>query len=252
MNVVMIGSGNVASVLSRLMQQHQITITQIVSRQLDHAKLLAEELNTSYADFNGIINGNADIYIIALSDYSLSDDLSFLKINDKPVFHTAASVSKDVLKKISNNYGVLYPLQTLHKNNRIIPSIPFLIDANNESTLLKIKSLALKISDWVEETDDETRLKLHVAAVIVNNFSNHLFSLTESFCQNEHINFELLKPLIAETFNRIVKASPSEVQTGPAKRNDQETIAKHISLLSNHKNLQAIYQTITASIIKNQ
>ena len=252
MNVVIIGSGNVASVLGRMMQQHQINILQVVSRDIKNAQLLADKLKTTYCDFTGNIESNADLYIMALSDKALYADFSFLKINNKPIVHTAASVSKNILQKISDNYGVLYPLQTLHKNNKKIPDVPFLIDGNNEATLSLIRSLAKIISEKVEVADDETRLKLHVAAVIVNNLSNHLLSLTESFCKKEHVNFELLKPLIEETFNRILHASPSEVQTGPAKRKDQETIDKHISILNNHTELQQVYKMLSESIVNNQ
>lgn len=252
MNVVIIGSGNVASVLCKLMQQHNIQIIQVVSRDISNARLLAEKINTAYCDFSGPVNSNADLYIMALSDKGLQADFSFLNINNKPIVHTAASVSIEVLKKISDNYGVLYPLQTLHKINDDFPSIPFLIDGNNEKTISFIRSFANTLSGNVQQADDETRIKLHVAAVMVNNFTNHLLSLTESFCEKEQISFELLKPLMNETFNRILNESPSKIQTGPAKRKDGETIDKHLSILANHPEMKKVYEMLTLSIMNNQ
>jgi len=94
----------------------------------------------------------------------------------------------------------------------------------------------------------EERLKLHVAAVIVNNFPNHLFSLAEQFCRKEKLDFRQLLPLITETVQRLKTSSPSETQTGPAFRNDGETLQRHLEILKNHPQLLHIYKVMTESI----
>jgi hypothetical protein len=57
----------------------------------------------------------------------------------------------------------------------------------------------------------------------------------------------MLKPLIKETAEKVMLLSPEEAQTGPAKRNDQRTIAAHFNLLKN-QNQKAIYTLLTQSI----
>ena len=249
MNVAIVGSGNTASVLGRLLKQKQYNIVQIASRNFAHAKLLADELGAKYSDLNGLIDITADIYILSVSDSAITDCLQFLKVHNKPVVHTAGSVSKEVLKSSSANYGVLYPLQTLRKEMLDIPEIPMLIDANNESTLNLLSDLAQSISKDVHVLDDESRLKIHLAAVVVNNFTNHLYALADNYCKSEQIEFDLLKPLIKETASRIEHLSPSKVQTGPAVRNDVRTIDKHINLLNNYPELKALYLKLSNSII---
>ena len=249
MKVVIIGSGNAATVLSKLMQRKNFSIVQIASRNIDHAKILADELGCNFTDFNGLIDVTADIYIIAVADHAVTECFSILKVNNKPVVHTAGSISKVVLKSVSNNYGILYPLQTLRKEMQVIPPMPILIDANNEETLSLISSIAAIISSDVQIADDETRIKLHLAAVFVNNFTNHLYAIAEDFCKKEEVDFNILKPLIIETANRIKEFSPASVQTGPAIRNDVNTIDTHLKMLNDYPKFKTIYLKLTDSIM---
>ena len=249
MKVAIIGSGNVATVLGRLIQRNNHQVLQVMSRNLEHAKMLAEELGAHYADFSGLPDIAADIYIVAVADFAVRDCLPHLQLHDKLVVHTAGSVSKDVLKELSVNHGVLYPLQSLRKEMQLIPEIPFLVDGSNEGVTAYIEAFARTLSPDVQRTGDEDRLKLHVAAVIVSNFTNHLYAIAEEYCQKEQVDFNMLKPLIAETALRIRGVSPATVQTGPAVRKDIHTLDKHLRLLVNHPKLRTTYLRLTDSIM---
>lgn len=250
MKVVIIGSGNVATVLSRLLVKNNHTILQIISRNIDHARILADELNVNYSDLSGQPDEAADIIILAVSDFVVMEGLPQLHFNNKLILHTAGSVSKEVLKDLSANYGVLYPLQSLVKDAENIPAdIPLLIDGNNEGVIQYIEEFARTLSSIVQRVNDEERLKLHAAAVIVSNFTNHLFSIAEEFCNKENIDFNMLKPLIMETAHRIQNTSPSLLQTGPAVRKDIQTLDKHLRVLTNHPKLRTTYLRLTDSIM---
>lgn len=250
MNVVIIGSGNVATVLCRLLVKNNHTILQVMSRNIDHARTLADELNVNYSDLTGQPDASADIIILAVSDFVVMEGLLQLNFNNKLIVHTAGSVSKDVLKELSSNYGVLYPLQSLVKDRTVFPmDIPFLIDGNNEGVIQYIEGLAKSLSTVVQRVGDEDRLKLHAAAVVVSNFTNHLFSIAEDFCNKEHVDFNMLKPLIMETANRIQHTSPSLLQTGPAVRKDIQTLDKHLRVMTNHPKLRTTYLRLTDSIM---
>jgi predicted short-subunit dehydrogenase-like oxidoreductase (DUF2520 family) len=250
MQIVIIGSGNVASVLSRLCKQNGHTIVQVVSRNASHAKLLADELHCDHTGYSGKMNGDGEIYLVAVADTALSDLDKSLNLGNKLILHTAGSVSKEVLKTVSVNYGVLYPLQSLRKEMKYVNDIPLLIDGNTEETITVIEDFAKTLSANVSKANDEQRLKLHVAAVVVSNFTNHLYALTEEFCKKEGVDFGLLAPLILETAERVQKSSPADVQTGPAIRNDIFTIEKHLRVLSNHPALKYMYIKLTDSIMK--
>lgn len=250
MQVVIIGSGNVASVIGCLLKRHNHKIIQVISRHVNHAKILANELQCPYTDLYSNIDTSADVYLVAINDEALFSLKDHFHIGNKLVLHTAGSVSKDVLKEISINYGVLYPLQSLRKEMLYKNEIPFLIDGNSQENIGIISDFAKTISTKVTQASDEERIKLHVAAVVVSNFSNHLFALAEEFCKKENIDFKLLEPLIFETANRLSIYSPNEVQTGPAIRNDVFTLDKHIQLLQNHPRLKYMYLKLTESIMK--
>ena len=250
MRIVIFGSGNVASVLGRLCKKNGHEIIQVISRNVTHAKVLGDELNCRFTDNTGSIETAAELYLVAIHDSALYDLNSNIHLGNKLIVHTAGSVSKDVLKNVSVNYGVLYPLQSIRREMQYENEIPFLVDGNTEETKTLIEDIAKTISSNVTKANDEERLKLHVAAVVVSNFTNHLYALAEDFCQKENIDFKLLLPLIKETAGRLDTISPAEAQTGPAARNDIFTLEKHLQLLSDHPRLKYIYLKLTDSIMK--
>jgi predicted short-subunit dehydrogenase-like oxidoreductase (DUF2520 family) len=245
----MVGSGNAATVIGRLVKKAGHDIIQVVSRNRAHAGVLAAELGCAFDNVNIAIDGTADLYIIAVSDGALYELNTQFHLGNKMVVHTAGSVSIDVLATISHNYGVLYPLQSLRKEMDTATGIPLLIDANSAEAFTLLEDFARTLSPMVAKASDEERLKLHVAAVIVSNFTNHLYVMAEDFCKNENVDFAMLVPLIKETALRVEAHLPSTVQTGPAMRNDMITIEKHLRLLENYKTLKYIYLKLSDSIM---
>ena len=249
MEIVIIGSGNVAATLGRKFKAAGHEILQVVSRNASAASKLAYEWDTESTNYPSIINRNAEVYLIAVSDDAIDEVIADLKLPGKVVVHTAASVSKDILKGVSGHHGVFYPLQSLHSEDFDPPEAPIFYDGSDELTKKKLEALANSISPrHVRQADDDARLKLHVAAVVVNNFSNHLYALTENYCKSEGLEFKELLPLIEETVSRLKDTSPSMTQTGPAIRHDKETIQKHLALLESHPQLKKVYEFLTESI----
>lgn len=249
MDIVIIGSGNVAAVLGRKFISAGHHIVQVISRNNSAAIALANEWDAKSANDMKSVNQDAEIYLIAVSDGAIQELADQLKLTGKIVAHTAASVSKDILKNVTKHYGVFYPLQSLRKDMEKLPDIPVLIDGNDELTKRKLETLAQSISEKkVKEAGDKDRLKLHAAAVVVSNFTNHLYTLAEEYCRKEGLDFSQLLPLIEETALRIKDISPKEAQTGPAIRYDGETIQKHLELLKDHPQMKNIYILLTESI----
>ncbi|MFN8290510.1 MAG: F420-dependent NADP oxidoreductase [Chitinophagaceae bacterium] len=249
MDIVIIGSGNVAAILGRKFRNAGHRIVQVVGRNSAAASALAYEFDTVSTNYNGPITRSADVYLIAVSDHAMDDVIDDLHLKDKVVAHTAGSVPMQVLKNVTDHYGVFYPLQSLRKDMKELPAIPVYYDGSDELTKRTLRKLADSIAPGrVAEAGDDARLKLHVAAVIVNNFPNHLYALTEEYCRKEGLDFTQLLPLIEETTERLKTASAADTQTGPAIRHDKETIQKHLTLLSDHPQLKNIYLLLTESI----
>lgn len=225
-------------------------MVQVYGRSAIHAQQLAAELQAAYTTDMDHLDPHADLYIIAVADAAIASVAASLPLQDKLVVHTAGSVSKEVLKVASTRYGIFYPLQSLRKEMEQLPEIPLLVDANTPDDLALLRDLALSLSTQVGIATDEQRLKLHVAAVMVSNFTNHLYTLAERYCQAEGADFSLLHPLIVQVAERLQYMSPQDAQTGPAIRHDTPTIEKHIALLEQHGEMKELYAWFTKSIQK--
>lgn len=248
MKIVIIGSGNVATILGKKIMGAGHSILEVAGRNMDAVKVLADILHAAAVyDINNITK-LADIYIIAVADSAIKALASELRVEDKIVVHTAAAEPINILNTSSSRYGVIYPLQTLRKEANVIPPIPILINGNNQETINTLQEFCMPWAEKVQPINDEQRLKMHVAAVFANNFTNHLFALTQKYCEENNIDFSLLFPIIDETINRIKTNNAATIQTGPAIRNDNLTVEKHLKLLHNHPKLQSLYLSITNSI----
>ena len=250
MKVVLVGSGNVATVMGKVIHNAGHEIVQVLSRNENHAKALAQIFKCSSGSFKSTTYKDADLYLLAITDTALYHLDQYVQLANKLVVHTAGSVSKEVLKNISSNYGIIYPLQSLIKDAEEIPEIPLLVDGSSPEITNVIIEFSKTLSNNVAVADDKERLKFHVAAVLVNNFTNHLFAMGDEFCKKENIAFEKLFPLIDETIRRVKIHTPQSVQTGPAIREDIYTLGKHLQILSSHPDLKYLYLKLSESILK--
>jgi len=250
--VIIIGSGNVAQHLIAAFQNSkntgdEIELAQVFSRK---ANTLANVLDASLitTDIANLLE--ADLYIIAVSDDAIGNVAAQLAFKNRLVVHTSGSVGLDVLDD-NNRRGVFYPLQTFTKNKPVdFKTIPICLESENSTDFRLLEKVAKVISDKVFAINSEQRKALHVAAVFVNNFTNHLYTIGNEICQENQVPFDILKPLILETAQKIMTISPKDAQTGPAKRNDLKTIEAHQLFLSD-KNQSTIYKIITQSIQDN-
>ena len=242
--VVILGAGNGAFHLFRAFSEAENT------RVIQVYNHLEENLNY-FKDYTNTTNRisdlkSADFYLLALKDDVIADVAHNLKDLPGIVLHTSGAVSLNALENLSN-FGVFYPLQTFSKNKLVdFGEIPVCIEANSAENLEKIKKLALEITKDVREVNSEQRKALHLAAVFVNNFSNHLYTLGAEICEKNQVDFSILRPLIKETASKIESLAPKDAQTGPAIRNDQKTIEAHLRLLP--KKNKDIYSILTQSI----
>jgi predicted short-subunit dehydrogenase-like oxidoreductase (DUF2520 family) len=248
MDIVLIGSGNTATVLGRKSLEAGHRILQIYSRQEKHADLLAKRLGAKTVSTISSIEQKADLMIIALRDEALASFVKTLGETKSVAAHTAGSLSIHELRGFSESYGVVYPLQSLRKEMEIMPPLSMLVDGNNPITKEQLKDFASTIAENILEADDETRMKYHLAATIVNNFTNHLFSLAASFCEKENISFAVLQPLMEETVIRLRNVSPGAAQTGAAIRNDRLTMQRHRDVLKAYPAILKFYDLFTDEI----
>lgn len=251
-SITLIGSGNVSWHMGRGLTNVGHKINTVYSRNLSNAKTLADLFpecsSTDQLDFSKSIS---ELFILAVSDDSLEEIVSKIQIPANAVIvHTSGSNPMEVLNKFSH-FGVLYPIQTFTKEKEInISEVSFGLEASDNITYEKINSVALSLSKKVQHITSEQRKGIHIAAVFACNFSNHLFSVSESILKKEGLNFSLLESLIKETVTKALEIGPLQAQTGPAIRGDEETITKHLDYLKRDPELQKLYRIFSERIKK--
>ena len=243
--IVLLGAGNVGTHLCRALQNKEgLEIIQWYNRSLNS---LEKEL-VPFAvtqNLNDIIE--ADLYIISVSDTAIPAISKALEGKNGLIAHTAGSIPMEVLGA-HQNHGIFYPLQTFSKQKEVdFNQIPLCLEANQPENLNLLKKLAQSLGGPVHLIDSAQRKALHVAAVFVNNFTNHLFTIGEELCKAHKVPFSVLQPLIAETADKIKHLPPSAAQTGPAARGDQKILKDHLQYLTKESQ-QKLYQLISASI----
>ena len=246
MQIVLIGSGNVAFHLAKAFSEAQIPISQIFGRNTTELQKISEQFSIP---FSTETLADADLYIISVSDSSIAEVSSLIKNENALVTHTSGSVSREALR---GNFrkSVFYPLQTFSKSKNLDYSkIPFFIDAENENDEEILKNLASKISKNVMLANDEKRKYIHLTAVFACNFVNHLYARAKEISDSQGIPFDYFLPLIDETTQKIHELEPKLAQTGPAIRNDEKVLKLHESLLTDEEKLK-IYKTLNESIKK--
>jgi len=225
------------------------------------AEALAQAIKTDYTTHLQAIMPEADLYILAVSDDAIEPVSIKLRRrlnihsdgkHEPLVVHTSGATPSTILKPYFKNYGVFYPLQTFSKKKNIeFETLPICVDSVNIANLDTLFQLAQSLSQEVYRINDEQRKILHVAAVFVNNFTNYLYTVADDMLQQEGIDFDILLPLIQETINKIYDHPPHMMQTGPAIRNDQQTIKQHLNYLKKYPDYQKIYDLLTQKIREN-
>ena len=251
--IVIIGSGNLAFHLGKRLLKKGNKIIQVYSRNKETGSELAAQFGASFIYESKKIDKSADIYCLCTNDEGIIELSKKIKLGKKLVIHFSGSVEMNVLKAISSNHGVLYPLQTFSRERKIKwKNIPLLLEASNSESKLLLEKLSLQLSKNYNYIISKQRKEIHLAAVVVSNFTNQLLHLANLFledCNNK--NFNLLYPLIEETIQKAKDKSPFAGQTGPAKRNDLIILKNQLLLLKKNPELSKFYSLFSESILNH-
>ena len=246
---VIIGSGNLAEALARAVAGSGAKPVQVFARNAERGRAVAALAGTQWTDDPAQLAA-ADIYLISVSDKAVAELAASLPIPaGAAVAHTAGSVPLEALPAKFRR-AVFYPLQTFTKGREVdFSQIPIFLETDDAALRPALEAFARRLSQRVLWADSACRAKVHLAAVFACNFANHMYAVGERIVRSAGLPFDVLKPLIAETAAKALDAaSPADVQTGPAVRNDLPTKAHHCALLDDELQLKNIYSIISNSI----
>lgn len=220
----------------------------ITSRNVKTAKSISKKYNIPFIISTKEID--AELIFICVNDDAILQVVSELKDDKATIVHTSGTVSMDALQR-EYNAGVLWPLQTLTSKMDEEIKVPLFVSATDAKTEILIKKIGKSISNKVYVVDDEERKKLHLAAVMTNNFINHLVVESKYFLEQNNLSYEMLLPILKQTFTKLTEKPYNFMQTGPAARGDKKTISSHKKLLKEcSPELLKMYTVITESILK--
>ncbi len=244
-----IGSGNVATHLARGFLAAGLSVCQVISRDICHARALAATLpGCAAADDVLSLDLSLDYVIISTSDTSVSDVAQKIHDYRGVLMHTSGSIPMTVLSSSASSYGVLYPLQTFSRDADVdLTQVPFFTEASDESSLAKIDSLAALLSKSVHHADSAQRGTLHIAGVLSCNFVTYLWQCATEQLQKDGYNFDVLAPLIRATLDKTLAVGAHQAQTGPARRGDVDVMRAHIERLP--EKIRPIYREISQAIM---
>lgn len=250
MDVVIIGTGHVASVLGRELIHKGHRILCVWGRDHKRAAELAKEWGTVAVSALQELPQRADMYLLAVSDSAIGELAAQISKREGMLVHHAGAVPAHVLSGASS-YGVLWPIKMLKKDMLGLDNCTLVIDASDAAGLEKLRLLATSLSTQVVEANDETRLRMHMIAAVTSNLTNHLYHLAADYCAAESLDMGWFYPIIQTTASQVQQVHPAKVQAGPAFRGDEETLNKHRSVLKEHPDLLHLYNEISASIRKH-
>lgn len=243
------GAGKVASALCKELFNAGFIIDTVVSENGSSAKELSSYCKAEWS-VSLTFPASTEIIIVAVPDHVLKTVLEKIKCSNQTIIvHTAGSMGLDVFPPHVSKKGVFYPLQTFSPNRKIdFTSVPFLIETADTESSAILAEIAAALGGKSYPVDIEKRRIIHLSAVFVSNFTNHMMTLGKKITSDNDLPFDILAPLIKETFLKAVEAGPENSQTGPAVRHDKNIIEKHLELLSSSPELQKIYAEVTRSI----
>jgi predicted short-subunit dehydrogenase-like oxidoreductase (DUF2520 family) len=250
-NISFAGAGNVANAICKELFHMGFRIDMVCSETAISGKLLADSCKAAWSS-DLLFPDSTKVIIVAVPDHRLKNVLDTLKCRPGTlVAHTAGSFGLDIFPEKIKQKGVFYPLQTFSKSRKVsFSDLPFLLESSDDESSIVLKNLAESIGGKVHYVDTEHRRLLHLAAVFICNFTNHMLTEGKEVALKAGFPFEILRPLIKETISKAMDVGPENSQTGPAVRHDHNTIEKHLELLSFSTELQRIYKAMTLSIIE--
>ena len=249
--IVFIGAGNLATNLAKALYYKGFRIVQVYSRTEESARALAEQVEAGYTTDLQEISKEARLYIVSLKDAAFVELLPQITEGkqDALLVHTAGSIPMSIWEKYAERYGVFYPMQTFSKQREVnFREIPFFVEAKRPEDVELLKAIAAALSDNVYEITSEQRKSLHLAAVFICNFTNHMYALAADLLEKYNLPFDVMLPLIDETARKVHELTPHEAQTGPAVRYDENVISNHLAMLADSPALQEIYKLMSKRI----
>lgn len=249
MQLVILGTGNVATVLGKAFQEKGHNIKAVWGRNAAAAKELATSLQATAYDSIATLPRDADAYMIAVADPAIAEIAAALRVEERLVFHCGGAVSKSILAQCCRHYGVFWPIHMIRKGQNLPDAFPVVLDASNTTALQQLEVLAASLSQTLLYADDAKRSRMHMLTATAVNFSNHLLHLVWQHAAAHEIDPQFLLGILDNMLKGLQHHAPSAQQAGPAFRGDMAKLQEQLQLLTDDPALQEVYAFMSQQIL---
>lgn len=247
-SINLIGSGNIGKLFGMLLTRCGCRILSVYSQNPEHAAELANRINSSVITDLSQLPTSADLTILAIRDEAI-EAIAAQLAPEMTRIHTSGTTAMSVLGSWPVKTGVLYPLQSISGDQIPEPGeIPLLLEANDEFVMDMLVNIAKAFKAPYRTLSSADRKVMHLSAVFINNFGNHMAAIGQKIAEDRKMDVDLFKPLISETARKLQHLDPFNAQTGPARRNDQQTMQQHLEMLKDYPDYRKLYELISQSI----
>ena len=245
--IAVVGSGRVATYMATVLHQSGCCITEVWSRQREHAAQLAAKVGSSVADKLETLH-EADCCLIAVTDDALPEVAARIRMPHTLVIHTSGCTPAVALAACAEHYGVIWPPLSIPESTVDITALHLCIEGSDGESTNKLRQLAEKMQAQYTILTSEQRRWAHLATVVAGNFGNALLAETERLATEHNVPFELLVPIIEQTARRAAAGNLWSRQTGPAARGDRQTLDTQRQMLENDDTLRELYDLFSRII----
>jgi predicted short-subunit dehydrogenase-like oxidoreductase (DUF2520 family) len=242
-----------AHFLLLLFQQNNITVSGIYARDEAAGRALAGAFHTRfYSNLATIPDEPDSALFLCVPDSAITAVAQEIPFRNKQILvHNSGSTNIAKLSAYASGFACLWPMVSVSKSNsEYATDTPLCLAGSNAEVNAVILDLAKRISTRAIVCTEEQRQTLHLSAVMAQNFANHLFVLASELCEQKGLDAQVLQPMLLQWAKGLRPDKAKERQTGPARRNDENTLAMQRELLASHPELLKVYDTLTASIRK--
>ena len=259
-----VGAGTLGRGLALALDGVGCDVVAVSSRTLASAEWLAERIDGCAAmETAQDVADACDLVFITTPDGAIAEVAASVNWRaGQGVVHCCGAASIELLDAAAGagaSMGAMHPFQTFAglseptEAARRLSGVTFAVTATGWLADY-LPSLAERLDGRAITIPDELRPLYHASAVLACGYVGTLLdaaiSLWARMGFTEEDGVRAVAPLSRATIEAIAAAGPVNAVTGPAVRGDADTIAAHLSLLSEHApHLLALYRELTAASV---
>ncbi len=242
--IVVVGSGRLAEALLASPALTHHNHVELAARNLVRQQQLCADFHCLPFDAN---NTHEATVLLCVNDSALAETAATFGHIARVMVHFSGTSAP--IEGENYDSAVMWPVHSFGEKERPVwTQIPWVTEHRGHEAERFVSDFLAALGCTSVMLDVQQRRQLHLAAVVMNNFGNHLATLAFEWCTKQGLPASTLQHLVEQTFSRLRFTAPEAAQTGPARRGDNSTIEQHLNMLNANPQLQEIYRMFSKQI----